>query len=53
MDFQTAARLSGTRFVILSGAIARLHRALAQFMLDIHITEHGLTETNAPVLVPR
>ena len=51
MDFQTAARLSGTRFVILSGAIARLHRALAQFMLDIHITEHGLTETNAPVLV--
>ena len=51
MDFQTAARLSGARFVILSGAIARLHRALAQFMLDIHITEHGLTETNAPVLV--
>ena len=51
MDFETAARLSGSRFVVLRGAVARLHRALAQFMLDTHITEHGLTETNTPVLV--
>ena len=51
MDFATAAKLSGARFVVLSGSVARLHRALAQFMLDTHITEHGLTETNAPVLV--
>ncbi|MEJ6392352.1 serine--tRNA ligase [Gymnodinialimonas sp. 2305UL16-5] len=51
MDFETAAKLSGSRFVLLSGAVARLHRALAQFMLDIHTTENGLTEVNAPVLV--
>ena len=51
MDFETAAKLSGSRFVVLRGAIARLHRALAQFMLDVHTTENGLTETNAPVLV--
>ncbi|MEM0977657.1 MAG: serine--tRNA ligase [Pseudomonadota bacterium] len=51
MDFETAAKLSGSRFVILSGAIAKLHRALAQFMLDTHVGEHGLTETNTPVLV--
>ncbi|MEX3016373.1 serine--tRNA ligase [Gymnodinialimonas hymeniacidonis] len=51
MDFETAAKLSGSRFVLLSGAIARLHRALAQFMLDIHTVENGLTEVNAPVLV--
>jgi len=51
MDFETAAKLSGSRFVLLSGGVARLHRALAQFMLDTHITEHDLTETNAPVLV--
>ena len=51
MDFETAAKLSGSRFVVLSGAIARLHRALAQFMLDVHINEHGLTETMTPVLV--
>lgn len=51
MDFETAAKLSGSRFVILRGAIARLHRALAQFMLDIHTTENGLTETVTPVLV--
>jgi seryl-tRNA synthetase len=51
MDFETAAKLSGSRFVVLSGAIARLHRALAQFMLDTHTTEHGLTETWTPVLV--
>ena len=51
MDFETAAKLSGARFVLLSGAIARLHRALAQFMLDTHTSENGLTEVNAPVLV--
>ena len=50
LDFATAARLSGTRFVVLQGAMARLHRALAQFMLDLHVTEHGLTETVTPVL---
>ncbi|MEM9344772.1 MAG: serine--tRNA ligase [Pseudomonadota bacterium] len=51
MDFETAAKLSGSRFVLLRGAIARLHRALAQFMLDVHTTENGLTETMTPVLV--
>ena len=51
MDFKTAAKLSGSRFVVLRGAIARLHRALAQFMLDVHVNEHGLTETMTPVLV--
>ena len=51
MDFETAAKMSGSRFVILSGAIARIHRALAQFMLDTHTTENGLTEVNTPVLV--
>ena len=51
MDFETAAKLSGSRFVLLSGAIARVHRALAQFMLDTHTTENGLTETIPPVLV--
>ena len=51
MDFETAAKLSGSRFVVLSGAIARLHRALAQFMLDTHINKNGLTEVNTPVLV--
>ena len=51
MDFETAAKLSGSRFVLLRGAVARLHRALAQFMLDVHIDEHGLSEVNTPVLV--
>ena len=51
MDFKTAAKLSGSRFVVLRGTIARLHRALAQFMLDVHVNEHGLTETMTPVLV--
>ena len=51
MDFETAAKLSGSRFVVLRGAMARLHRALAQFMLDTHVNEHGLTETMTPVLV--
>ena len=51
MDFATAAKLSGSRFVVLKGAVIRVHRALAQFMLDTHITDHGLTETWTPVLV--
>ncbi|MCA8880599.1 MAG: serine--tRNA ligase [Rhodobacteraceae bacterium] len=51
MDFETAAKLSGARFVVLSGAIARIHRALAQFMLDIHTETNGLRETWTPVLV--
>jgi seryl-tRNA synthetase len=51
LDFETAGKISGSRFVIMSGAIARMHRALAQFMLDTHINENGLTETNTPVLV--
>ena len=51
MDFETAAKLSGSRFVLLSGAVARVHRALAQMMLDVHTTENGLTETMTPVLV--
>ncbi len=51
LDFEAAAKLSGSRFVVMSGAVARLHRALAQFMLDTHVTEHGLTETWTPVLV--
>ena len=51
MDFETAAKLSGSRFVLLSGSVARLHRALAQFMLDVHTEENGLHETMTPVLV--
>ena len=51
MDFETAAKLSGARFVVLTGAVARLHRALAQFMLDTHVSEHELRETWTPVLV--
>ncbi|WP_435167745.1 serine--tRNA ligase [Falsirhodobacter sp. 1013] len=51
LDFPTAAKLSGSRFVVLKGAMVRLHRALAQFMLDTHVDEHGLSETWTPVLV--
>ncbi len=51
MDFETAAKLSGSRFVVLSAGVARVHRALAQFMLDTHIEENGLSETWTPVLV--
>ncbi len=51
MDFETAAKLSGSRFVVLKGQLARLERALAQFMLDLHTTEFGYTECNPPYLV--
>ena len=51
MDFETAAKLSGSRFVVLKGPLARLERALTQFMLDLHTDEHGYTEVNPPLLV--
>lgn len=51
MDFERAAKLSGSRFVILKGGIARLERALGQFMLDLHTREHGYTEVLTPALV--
>ncbi len=51
LDFEAAGRLSGARFVVLKGAMARLHRALGQFMLDTHVEKNGLTETWTPVLV--
>ncbi len=51
MDFEAAAKLSGSRFVVLKGAMIRVHRALAQFMLDLHVEKHGLTEVWTPVLV--
>jgi seryl-tRNA synthetase len=51
LDLPLAAKLSGARFMVLKGAIARLHRALAQFMIDTHTAEHGLTECWTPVLV--
>jgi seryl-tRNA synthetase len=51
MDFETAAKLSGARFVVLKRGLARLERALAQFMLDVHSSEHGYTEVSPPLLV--
>ena len=51
LDGETAAKLSGARFTVLRGQLARLHRALAQFMLDLHTGEHGYEETNVPVIV--
>lgn len=51
MDFETASRLSGARFVVLRGALARMERALGQFMLDLHVRENGYDETSVPVLV--
>lgn len=51
LDFETAAKISGSRFSLLKGPLARLHRALAQFMLDTHTEQHGYTETYVPYLV--
>jgi len=51
MDFETAAKLSGARFVVLMKGLARLERAIGQFMLDLHTNEHGYTEVNPPLLV--
>jgi seryl-tRNA synthetase len=53
LDFESATRISGARFVVMRGAVARLHRALAQFMLDLHTAEHGYTEAYVPYLVTR
>ncbi len=51
MDFETAAKLSGSRFVVLKGVLARMERALANFMLDLHTSEFGYEEINPPFLV--
>ncbi len=51
MDFESAGRMSGARFVVMTGALARLHRALAQFMLNLHVGEHGYREAYVPYLV--
>ncbi|AJD48211.1 seryl-tRNA synthetase [Isoalcanivorax pacificus W11-5] len=51
IDFERAAKLSGARFAVMSGSIARLHRALIDFMLDVHTSQHGYTETYVPYLV--
>jgi seryl-tRNA synthetase len=53
MDFEAAGRISGARFVVLKGGLARLHRALIQYMLDLHTGEHGYTEMYVPYLVAR
>ncbi len=53
MNFEQAAKIAGARFVTLRGALARLHRALAQFMLDLHTGEHGYEEVNVPCIVNR
>ncbi len=51
LDFEAAARIAGSRFVVMRGEVARLHRALGQFMLDLHTREHGYTEVHVPYLV--
>ncbi|MEE8387081.1 MAG: serine--tRNA ligase [Acidiferrobacterales bacterium] len=51
LDFETASKLTGSRFVVMSGPVARMHRALSQFMLDMHTGEHGYTETYVPYIV--
>src|SRR5215469_7541639 len=53
IDFEAAARMSGARFVVMRGQVSHLHRALAQFMLDVHTAEHGYTEVYVPYLVQR
>jgi seryl-tRNA synthetase len=53
MDFEAAGRISGARFVVLKGGLARMHRALIQYMLDLHTSQHGYTEVYAPYLVAR
>ncbi len=53
LDFETAGLLSGSRFALMRGDIARLHRGLAQFMLDLHVDEHGYTEVDVPLIVNR
>src|SRR5690606_19100732 len=53
LDFEVATKITGTRFAVLRGGVARLHRALAQFMLDTHINQHGYEEVNVPYIVNR
>ncbi len=53
LDFETATKITGTRFAVLRGSLARLHRALAQFMLETHTGEHGYEEVNVPFIVNR
>ena len=53
LDFEAAARISGSRFVVMKGHVARLHRALAQFMLDLHTGEHGYSEVYVPYMVQK
>ncbi len=53
MNFKEAAKIAGSRFVVMKGAVARLHRALAQFMLDVHVNEHGYDEVYVPFIVHR
>ena len=51
MDFETAAKMSGARFVVLKSGLARMERAIGQFMLDVHTGDHGYTEVDPPLLV--
>ncbi|SDK17445.1 serine--tRNA ligase [Microbulbifer yueqingensis] len=51
LDFEVASKLTGSRFAVMTGPVAKLHRALAQFMLDLHIEQHGYREANVPVIV--
>ena len=51
LDFETAAKISGSRYVVMHGGIARLHRALTQFMLDTHVQQHGYQEVYVPYIV--
>ncbi|WP_299592639.1 serine--tRNA ligase [uncultured Microbulbifer sp.] len=51
LDFEVASKITGSRFAVMTGEVAKLHRALAQFMLDLHVEEHGYTEANVPVIV--
>lgn len=51
LDFEVASKITGSRFAVMTGEVAKLHRALAQFMLDLHVEEHGYQEANVPVIV--
>ena len=51
LDFEVAGKISGARFAVLTGTLARLHRALTQFMLDLHVSQHGYREAYVPYLV--
>ena len=51
MDFKTAAKIAGARFTILKNGLARMHRALGQFMIDLHVNEHGFQEMDVPLML--